>query len=302
MPLGMSPPVCLPFDDRLAFFNRLGTREMQSVAPETIGRYRLLRKLGEGGMGVVFLAEDPTLGRRIALKVLKEARQADARARRRFVREARLAAALEHPFVCKVFEVGESEGRAYIAMEYVPGETLKDRLAGSRVPLHKALLVALRIADALAEAEEKGLVHRDLKPSNIMLTQQGYVKVMDFGLAKMVSGIEADDLTSQSSVLTEEGAVLGTPGYMSPEQLRGLRTDPRSDIFSFGVVLYEMVCGVHPFPGARRVDRMIAILKEEPVPMALHTVNYSRHRLSLKSLNILFIINIRPITGAGQYL
>jgi serine/threonine-protein kinase len=234
---------------------------------ETISHFKILEKIGQGGMGEVFLAEDTSLDRRVALKFLPQDMAHDELARQRFLREAKSAAALDHPYICNVHEVGSAKGRHYIAMEYVEGQTLKERLEGKTLPLKESLAIAVQIADALDMAHEKGIVHRDLKPANIMLTPQGHAKVMDFGLAKRVvtaEGMEQDLTTG----LTREGSTLGTPAYMSPEQVRALPADHRSDIFAFGIVLYEMLTGKHPFRRAMPVETTGAILHEDPEPVA----------------------------------
>ncbi|MDH4197120.1 MAG: protein kinase, partial [Candidatus Aminicenantes bacterium] len=233
------------------------------------GKFRVLKELGRGGMGEVFLAEDIALARTVALKLLPEERYRDPESRERLVREARAAAALDHPYVCSVHEVGEAEGRLFFVMEYVEGRTLRDRIAQGPIPVRPALDIAVEAAEALQSAHEKGLVHRDIKPANIMLLEKGHAKVMDFGLAKPLAGAgktkaPAEGLTS----LTHDGFSPGTPAYMSPEQLRGEELDQRSDIFSFGLVLYEMLTGRHPFKGETGFTTASAILKESPRPLA----------------------------------
>jgi TolB-like protein/predicted Ser/Thr protein kinase len=235
------------------------------VVGTTISHYKVIEKIGQGGMGEVFLAQDTTLDRKVALKFLPEELQLDPTARKRFLREAKSAAALDHPFICKIYEIGEAQGRIFIAMEYVQGMTLEEKLAEGPLPARDVLETAREIADALEGAHKRGIVHRDLKPSNIMLIPEGHVKVMDFGLAKRVTpgGSENDDTT----VLTKEGAAVGTVPYMSPEQIRGQRLDTRSDIFSFGVLLYEMVTGVNPFQKSSTMDTAQTILSENPPPI-----------------------------------
>jgi eukaryotic-like serine/threonine-protein kinase len=233
----------------------------------TVSHYRIEAKLGEGGMGEVYLAEDSSLGRKVALKFLPEAWRDDPVARKRFLREARSAAALDHPFICDVIEIAQTEeGRDFIAMEYLEGETLRARLARGPLPLREALRLGAELAEALESAHAKGIAHRDLKPANIMIGPTGHAKVMDFGLAKK---IVAEDGREQdiSSALTREGATLGTLSYMSPEQLRGGAVDHRSDIFSLGIVLYEMAAGVHPFRKARPAETTSALLKDDPPPL-----------------------------------
>ncbi len=222
-------------------------------------------------MGEVFLARDQTLDRRVALKFLPENLQQDETAKKRFLREAKSAAALDHPYICKIYETGEAEGRPFIAMEYVRGETLEHRLAREALPLAEAGRIASEIAEALETAHQSNIVHRDLKPSNIMLTEGGHVKVLDFGLAKRVASSEGTGSQFETaSRLTAEGTTLGTVAYMSPEQLRAEAVDARSDIFSFGVVLYEMLAGAHPFAKATSMDSAAAILSQAPRPLSHH--------------------------------
>jgi len=231
----------------------------------TIAHYRVIEKIGEGGMGEVFLADDISLHRKVALKFLSQEMKQDAAARKRFIREAHSAAALDHPFICHINEVGESEGRDFIVMEYVDGRTLKDRLARGSLQLKEALQIAIEVAEALEAAHGKAIIHRDIKPANIMITKAGHAKVMDFGLAKQLippGGIENQEETV--TALTRSGMTLGTLAYMSPEQLRGEAVDARSDIFSFGAVLYEMLAGIHPFKKKTGMDTASAILNAAP--------------------------------------
>ena len=235
----------------------------ETVSGKVFSHYRVVRQLGKGGMGEVFLAEDTSLDRLVALKFLSGLLQADETARRRLLREAKSAAALDHPFICKIYETGRTElGHDFIAMEYVEGQTLKEKLADGPLSPRESLHVAAQVTDALEIAHKKGIVHRDLKPANIMLTQQGHVKVMDFGLAKRLApeSSSEEDLTAN---LTREGSTIGTPAYMSPEQIRTEPVDHRSDIFSLGIVLYEMLTGVHPFRRTQALDTMGAILNDE---------------------------------------
>jgi tetratricopeptide (TPR) repeat protein/predicted Ser/Thr protein kinase len=234
---------------------------------QTIAHYRIIQKLGSGGMGEVFLAEDVSLRRRVALKLLPPDFQRDESARKRFLREARSAAVLEHSNICTIHEVGEFEGKDFIVMEYVDGQTLRDKLAQGPMPWKEALQVAIEVTGALEEAHEKGIVHRDMKPSNIMLTRKGHAKVMDFGLAKQL--IRPGPLESREetvSMITSDGTPVGTLAYMSPEQLRGEAVEHRSDIFSLGIVFYEMMAGRHPFRAATFLSTSDHILHEEPVP------------------------------------
>jgi len=236
------------------------------VVGETVSHYRILERLGQGGMGEVFLAQDTTLDRKVALKFLPEELQQNPTVRKRFLREAKSAAALDHPFICKIYEIGKAQDRTFIAMEYIQGVNLEERLVKGPLPIKDVLEIAWEIADALEGAHRGGIVHRDLKPSNVMLIPEGHIKVMDFGLAKRVTpeGEEED----VSTVLTQDGAAVGTVPYMSPEQVRGQSLDTRSDIFSLGVVLYEMVTGVHPFKKDSIMDTAQTILSVTPPPIA----------------------------------
>jgi serine/threonine protein kinase len=225
-----------------------------------------LEKLGEGGMGEVYLAEDTSLRRKVALKFLPKLLGENPIARRRFVREAQSAAALDHPFICNIHEVGQYDDQDFLVMEYVEGETLMERLGNGPLPLRQTLQIALEIAQALGKAHQSSIIHRDLKPANIMLTTDGHPKVMDFGLAKRMvyqEGTQRDI----SSALTREGSTPGTLAYMSPEQVAGRPVDDRSDIFSFGIVLYEMLTGVHPFRKSTRVETGVSILNDDPTPL-----------------------------------
>jgi serine/threonine protein kinase len=214
------------------------------ATPARIGRYKVLEKLGEGGMGRVFLAEDEGLRRRVAVKTLKST---DEPSRRRFRREAQAAARISHPHVCPIFEVGEDSGGPFIAMELLAGETLAQRLKRGLPTPREALGVAQQLLAALAALHESSIVHRDVKPSNVFLTAHG-VKVLDFGLARELPKDVADALAT-SSDSTLPGLVTGTPGYMPPEQILGHAVDPRADLFAAAVVLYEMLAGRQPFPG-----------------------------------------------------
>ncbi len=221
------------------------------------GRYQILDELGKGGMGVVYRAEDTRLKRLVALKFLPQELTRNEEAKKRFMSEAQAAAALDHPNICTVHEIDESEGKTYISMAYVKGQSLKERISSGPLRLEESLRIALQIAGGLQEAHSKGIVHRDIKPANIMLTGDGQVKVMDFGIAKRDSG---EDLTMPSTIL-------GTVAYMSPEQARGREVDLRTDIWSFGVVFYEMLCGRSPFKGGNEQGTIYSILNEEPDPI-----------------------------------
>lgn len=235
---------------------------------ETWNQFKLLEPLGRGGMGEVFLAEDESLDRKVALKFLPEPLQKDDTARERFLREAKSAAALDHPYICKIYEIGEVEGKAFIAMEYVQGVTVQEKLRGGPLPLPDLLNVGIEICEAVEAAHNKQIIHRDLKTANIMLTTDGHVKVMDFGLARQVAleeGLESK-VDTLSAKLTEHGATPGTVVYMSPEQVRGEPLDTRSDVFSLGVVLYELATGIVPFQGATSGLTYDAILNRGPKP------------------------------------
>ena len=228
-------------------------------------RYRILSSLGKGGMGEVFLADDTQFERKVAIKFLPEALQSDPVALARFEREAKSAAALDHPYICKIYEFAKVDGRAAIVMEHVAGQTLESKLAEGPLAPAQAIQIAAEMAEALTEAHTRRILHRDLKPANLMLTEQGHVKVMDFGLAKRMrepGGSDSQDLTPGS--LTQTGTLLGTPAYMAPEQVLGGEADARSDIFSFGVVLFELLTGEHPFKRGTLSDTIAAILRDPP--------------------------------------
>jgi len=231
-----------------------------------IAHYQILEKLGEGGMGVVYKARDTHLDRFVAIKVLPPEKVADPERKQRFVQEAKAASALNHPNIVTIYDINSAEGLNFIAMEYVPGKTLAELISRKRLKLGEALSFATQIADALAKAHSAGIIHRDLKPSNIMVTPDGLVKVVDFGLAKLSDVLEPDELAPTRTLkpATEEGMIAGTPAYMSPEQAEGKNLDRRSDIFSFGSLLYEMVTGRPAFRRESRLSTLSAILGEEP--------------------------------------
>jgi serine/threonine-protein kinase len=243
------------------------------LAGQTFSHYRILGLVGEGGMGEVYLAEDTRLGRRVALKLLPKYLEKDERQLRRFEQEARAAAALSHPNVCIIHEVDETQnGYHFIAMEYVEGETLRERIRTARMSLEEALDTAMQVASALAAAHAAGIMHRDIKPENLMLGRDGCIKVLDFGLAKLMEGqsaFVAPKSTTNRLVKTEPGMIMGTVAYMSPEQVQGsLDIDARSDIWSLGVLLYEMVTGHLPFEGATPSHTIVAITDQEPPPLS----------------------------------
>src|SRR3989449_4043127 len=220
-------------------------------------------------MGVVYRALDTRLGREVALKVLPPELVADPERRQRFVQEARAASALEHPHIAVIHEIDEADGVSFMAMELIRGEKLSDVLARGVLPAGRALEIGAEVAEGLARAHDKGIVHRDLKPANVMLTEDGHAKIIDFGLAKLVDALEmlSGDSGGETIVKaeTDPGMVLGTVSYMSPEQARGGKVDHRSDVFSFGVLLHEMLAGRPPFKGHTGLDTMHAIL-HDPVP------------------------------------
>src|ERR1700738_3668467 len=235
-----------------------------------LGRYEIRSKLGEGGMGEVYRARDEKLNRDVAIKALPTALSQDHDRLRRFEQEAQAAGALNHPNITAVHDLGSHEGAPYVVSELLEGETRRAALAGGRLPQRKAIDYALQIAHGLAAAHEKGIVHRDLKPENLFVTKDGRVKILDFGLAKLTHTEEGSGVTNLPTATagTEPGVVLGTLGYMSPEQVRGRPADARSDIFSFGAILYEMLSGKRAFHGDSAADTMSAILKEEPADLA----------------------------------
>ncbi|MEK6324033.1 MAG: serine/threonine-protein kinase, partial [Acidobacteriota bacterium] len=230
----------------------------------TISHYRILSRLGAGGMGEVYLAQDTKLDRKVAIKFLPPESMADEQAKKRLLREAQAAATLDHPNVCAIHEVGEEDGRSFIVMQYVEGETLGNLIQHKPLELRESLDIAVQVADALTEAHSQGIIHRDIKPQNIMITARGQVKVMDFGLAKVVAerGRFESDAETQS-LLTEPGMIVGTVPYMSPEQVRGEALDARSDIFSLGSVLYEIASGHQPFLSESAAATFSAILTRE---------------------------------------
>ena len=265
----------------------LGEERSPSLLGQQIGSYQILSLLGAGGMGAVYRARDTRLGREVAIKVLPSAFSTDADRLRRFEQEARAAGQLNHPNILAIYDVGTHQGSPYIVCERLEGETLRDRLKGTALPQRKAIEVAVQIARGLAAAHEKGIVHRDLKPENLFLTSDGRLKILDFGLAKLTrpqsDGSQTD--STESRVGTLSGLVLGTVGYMAPEQVRGEAVDHRADLFSFGAILYEMLSGQRAFRGKSDVETMHAIVKEEPRDLASsefpHSVHPAAHHAAL---------------------
>src|SRR5512136_138326 len=233
---------------------------------KTLGHYQITEKLGEGGMGVVYKARDTHLDRFAALKVLPPEKVSDPDRKRRFIQEAKAASALNHPNIVHVYDIDQADGVDFIAMEYVAGKTLDEVIPRKGMRLSLALKYAVQIADALARAHGAGIIHRDLKPSNVMVDEHGLVKVLDFGLAKLTetTGPEAETAATR----TGAGMILGTAVYMSPEQAEGKHIDTRSDIFSFGSMLYEVLTGQRAFRGDTRASTIASILREEPKPIS----------------------------------
>jgi serine/threonine protein kinase/TolB-like protein/Tfp pilus assembly protein PilF len=235
---------------------------------QRLSHYRILKKLGAGGMGEVYLAEDERLGRKVALKILPEAYMQDELRVRRFEQEARSASGLNHPGILTIFDIGRTADTHFIATEFIEGETLRDAIAGRKLTLSDALEIAIQTASALAAAHNAGIIHRDIKPENIMLRPDGYIKVLDFGLAKLTETDTAERnenlVNTRSMFQTQPGLVIGTVAYMSPEQARGQKLDGRTDLFSLGVVLYELITGERPFAGPTTSDTIAALLTSLP--------------------------------------
>ena len=241
-----------------------------SLLGQDLGSYKILRQLGEGGMGEVYLALHTTMNRKVALKLVSPYFINDAQRVWRFQQEARAVLALNHPNIVTIYEIGQARDIHFIATEFIGGETLRERMARAPLEIEEALDIAIQVAGALAAAHEAGVVHRDIKPENIMLRPDGYVKVLDFGLAKLTESCDLPTVSAMAKVDTEPGLVMGTARYMSPEQARGLPVDARTDIWSLGVVLYEMVAGRAPFEGPTPIDVIISIVEKKPLPLVGH--------------------------------
>src|SRR6267378_2115454 len=238
---------------------------------EAISHYRILKKLGEGGMGEVYLAQDVQLDRKVALKLLPLGTTRDEDRFRRFQLEAKAASALNHPNILTIYEIGEEDSLHFIATEFIEGVTLREHAWHKGMKITEVLEVAIQIASALTAAHEAGITHRDIKPENIMLRRDGYVKILDFGLAKLTEQLTPAVTTpAVARVSTDIGVVMGTSRYMSPEQTRGLTVDARTDIWSLGVVLYEMLTGGAPFEGATKSDVIVSVLEREPSSLICH--------------------------------
>ena len=251
----------------------------------TLGNYKILEKLGAGGQGTVYKAVDSKLGRTIVIKVLPKELTAREANLKRFEREARLASALDHPNICTIFDLNVIDGVNFIAMQYVEGRNVRQLVNGRPLDLSSALSIVVQVADALAVAHSQGIIHRDIKAGNVMVNNKGQVKVLDFGLAKLLDEEAARTSGIHRTELTEVGVPYGTATYAAPEQARGDRVDSRADIFSTGVLLYEMLTGTWPFKGKTAIDVRHAVLHEEPVPLAQARPDPC-HRACNKSSNV----------------
>ena len=246
---------------------------MESIVGQTVSHYVFVEKLGAGGMGEIYKARDSRLNRIVAVKVLAPGKTGDPERRRRFIQEAQAASALNHPNIITIHDILPEGDTQYMVMEYVSGKTLHDLISTGRLPVPQVLQLAIQMANALGVAHQAGIIHRDFKPANVMVNGSGLVKVLDFGLAKLtdlssrMDGMSDDQNTLTAAPLTREGAIMGTVNYMSPEQAEGLKVDGRSDIFSFGAVLYEMVTGHRAFDGDSGISTLSAVLRDEVKPI-----------------------------------
>ena len=240
----------------------------------TVSHYKILEKIGEGGMGEVYLAEDTKLKRKVALKFLAKELTTNEERKQRFIQEARAAAAIEHPHIAAIHDIDEADGNLFIAMEHVRGQSLREVIQQQDLSLRKSMELAAQVADGLSAAHEQGIVHRDLKPENILVSEKGYAKIIDFGLAKLLEPFvqnsdSSDSEETATKLKTREGLVMGTVAYMSPEQAKGKPVDARSDVFSYGAVLYEMLSGRSPFRRETPAESISAVLKETPQPVTV---------------------------------
>src|SRR3989449_850224 len=235
---------------------------------KTLHHYRILQKLGVGGQGTVYKATDTKLGRTVVVKVLPPELTVKEANLKRFEREARLASSLDHPNICTIFDMDEAQGLHFIAMQYVEGRNVRQLVNGRPLELESALRIAIQVADALAVAHARGIIHRDIKSGNIMVTDSGQVKILDFGLAKLLDETEASASGIHQTELTEIGVPYGTATYAAPEQARGDKVDARADIFSTGVLVYEMLTGTWPFRGKSTIDVRHAVIYDQPKPLA----------------------------------
>jgi len=273
---------------------------MAFVPGTTVGSYRLISLLGVGGMGEVFRAEDTQLGREVALKVLRDALVSDLDWHARFEREARVLASLNHPNIATLLGFKQVDHRSVIEMELVPGETLAMRLLTGALPLDQALPIVKQVADALEAAHERGVIHRDLKPANIKITPDGRVKVLDFGVAKVITGgSRPDDIShTPTASLSHKDIILGTPRYMSPEQLRGQPLDRRTDIWLFGCIFYQVLSGRPPFAAESETDMVAAILRDEPDWDAIDHAPQGIQRLIRRCMRKDLHLRLRDIADA----